>query len=170
MLPVEELAVIPTIDEVVDNSDRGEGVENTGSENLDNPGGNATVGELAVNLGAGESEEHLVEGGLSGSNVQGGDHQDLGKHGCIPCELRFRDAGNLKRHVDLVHMARLDPIPCPRPWCEAKFLILAEMNKHKVDCVLVCPYSDCMKRFIRSDKFAGHQRAHKVMAKRMADQ
>ena len=96
------------------------------------------------------------------------DH-NLGKHGCLPCGLTFRDSSNLRRHVQLVHTRRSEPIPCPRSWCEAKFDILAEMRQHKVNCMRVCPYEGCMKSFIRPEKFAAHLRSHSAMARRMTD-
>ena len=83
--------------------------------------------------------------------------------------MSFRDRGNLKRHVQLVHQARMDPIKCSRSWCKAEFTILAEMKKHLKDCYMVCPYADCLKTFIRPEKLAAHERGHLVMARRMAD-
>ena len=67
----------------------------------------------------------------------------------------------------LVHSARSKAIKCPRPWCELEFTILADMVKHRVGCLKVCP--TCSKTFQRSDKFNSHMRAHKIMEKRMLD-
>ena len=152
--------------EMVATSSGGEMVHtSTGEEMLDN-----SSGEVVINPTGGiqatspaESSGNVVE------DTQTRDHQDHGQHGCLPCGLSFRDTSNLRRHVDLVHGVRQDLIPCPRPWCQAKFSILAEMRQHKVECVMVCPYPNCRKAFIRPDKYAGHQRAHEAMAGRMAD-
>ena len=92
------------------------------------------------------------------------DH-DLGKYACLSCDMSFRGTPNLRRHVKLVHEARM--IPCP--WCKMDFNILAEMVSHKEICKKVCPYPDCGKKFKREDKFEGHLRAHLVMARRMSD-
>ena len=143
----------------------------------DEPEGDESEGDLAGGA--------LPVGGPPGGDLPGGYHpgelpggnfpgeepvnSDLGHHGCAPCGLAFRDTGNLKRHVQLVHRARLDMIKCPRPWCKAEFNILAEMREHKKGCFKVCPYTDCLKSFVRPDKFAAHQRSHLVMASRMAD-
>ena len=104
-----------------------------------------------------------------GGTGDGQEDHILGKHGCLSCGLAFRDSSNLRRHVQLVHTRRSEPIPCPRSWCEAKFDILAEMRQHKENCMKVCPYEGCMKSFIRPDKFAAHLRSHAVMARRMTD-
>ena len=76
------------------------------------------------------------------------DVRDLGMFGCLPCEMKFRDNANLIRHVELVHKARKQPVKCPRPWCNAEFLILKEMWAHKNLCMKVCPYPDCKKTFL----------------------
>ena len=43
------------------------------------------------------------------------DQSGLGKFGCIPCGMSFRDGGNLKRHVTLVHEVRVTPVKEPLP-------------------------------------------------------
>ena len=181
--------------EMMENIGVGQSVEYlAGRESEENLAG----GESEENLADGvESEEHIavgmseenIAGGVSEENVAGGEsekdqvgssgdlfegteasnHPDLGQFGCLPCQLSFRDTSNLKRHVELVHMVRLETIKCPRPWCKAQFNILAEMRQHKIGCVKVCPYTDCLKTFTRGDKFAAHERGHIVMARRMAD-
>ena len=93
----------------------------------------------------------------------------LGKYGCVPCGMKFRDRGNLKRHVKQMHEVRSTPVICPRTWCQAEFSILANMMKHKETCFLVCPYPGCQKTFRMESRFSAHQRAHLVMTRRMSD-
>ena len=93
----------------------------------------------------------------------------IGKYGCVLCAMSFRDTGNMGRHVKLMHEPRRNPVNCPRTWCKAEFNILAEMIRHKENCLLVCPYPGCLKKFGKENKFSAHQRAHQVMARRMGD-
>ena len=116
--------------------------------------------------GEGWSQEESGAGSVEGRQEEAGG-QDLGKHGCPPCGLKFRDSYNLKRHVQFVHEARQEPVSCPRPWCEQNFDILAEMKEHLRGCLKVC--SICLKTFDRLDKYAAHQRAHVRLARRMRD-
>ena len=135
---------------------------NVGDERVQDDG-------AVVDHGVGGGEEVAGAGGDEGWQEETGGLQvgDLGKHGCPPCGLKFRDSYNLKRHVQFVHGARQEPISCPRPWCEERFDVLAEMKEHLVTCLMVCP--TCMKTFVRSDKYAAHQRAHVRLARRMKD-
>ena len=98
-----------------------------------------------------------------------GDESDIGKYGCRPCGMAFRDLRNLKRHVRLMHEERTTPVKCPRTWCLAEFSALVEMMKHKETCLLMCPYTDCEKTFRREKLFSAHQRAHLVHIRRMSD-
>ena len=168
---------VALVDGESDGGERGVGVELGGGGN-DQAGGVSEADEESAGAGSG--------GGEGGQDVPGGDpvgqvigeadlfggglgSGDLGRFGCIPCMLSFRDRSNLKRHVQLVHQARLEAIKCSRSWCKAEFTILAEMKQHLKGCVMVCPYSDCLKTFIRPEKLAAHERGHLVMARRMAD-
>ena len=94
---------------------------------------------------------------------------ELGKHGCIPCNMAFKRSAHLKRHVDLVHKERSRPVICPRTWCAAQFSSVFEMIKHKQTCLLLCPYPDCQKSFKREALFSAHQRNHLAQTKRMSD-
>ena len=125
-------------------------------------GSGVTGEDRREDTGAGESCQEGIScaGDVDGIAV-------LGKHGCLPCGLKFRDNYNLKRHVQLVHDVRHEPVLCPRPWCQKEFNILAEMKAHLVTCLKVCP--SCMKTFDRLDKFTAHQRGHLRMARRMTD-
>ena len=69
------------------------------------------------------------------------DH-DLGKYACLSCDMSFRGTPNLRRHVKLVHEARMIPVSCPCPWCKMDFNILAEMVSYKEICKKVCPYPE----------------------------
>ena len=102
---------------------------------------------------------------------QAGDivHEAVGKFGCIPCDMSFRDVANMRRHVKLMHEPRLDPVRCPRTWCKAEFTNMVEMISHRRNCFLVCPAPGCFKTFQKEFHFATHQRYHKAMAKRMKD-
>ena len=119
--------------------------------------------------GNGHQPEPWDTPGLSGVVDAAGDLAPLGKHGCIPCNLGFRDASNLQRHVKLVHEKRNILVECPRTWCNAKFDVLAKMLEHKESCVLVCPYPGCQKTFRKEKRFDSHQRYHLAMARRMSD-
>ena len=77
----------------------------------------------------------------------------------------FRDMGNLKRHVLLVHGWREDALVCPRPWCDQLFHVVAELVQHKDGCLKFC--SACDRTFNRLDKFEAHLRGHETMRKRM---
>ena len=79
--------------------------------------------------------------------------------------ISHRDAGNLKRHVRLMHEARKDPIHCPRTWCRKEFFVHAEMRRHKAKCLKVCP--DCMKTFPWLNKYEAHLRGHMKKKERM---
>ena len=96
-------------------------------------------------------------------------HEAIGKFGCIPCDMSFRDVANMRRHVKLMHEPRLDPVSCPRTWCKAEFTNMVEMISHRKNCFLVCPAPGCFKTFQKEFHFATHQRYHKAMAKRMKD-
>ena len=98
------------------------------------------------------------------------DQSALGKFGCIPCGMSFRDSGNLKRHVSLVHQVRGTPVKCPRSWCEEEFFILVDMLRHKENCLKKCLYPDCIKEFKKQSRFDAHQRAQLVMTRRMIDE
>ena len=52
--------------------------------------------------------------------------ETLGRFACIPCRKSFRDAGNLKRHVESLHEARDELFKCSRSWCVKAFKTLAE--------------------------------------------
>ena len=91
------------------------------------------------------------------------------KFRCLPCGMSFRDSGNLKRHVRLKHEVRETAVKCPRTWCKEEFNILAEMDKHRETCRLLCPYAGCSKVFRKQSLFDAHQRAHLIMARRMSD-
>ena len=78
-----------------------------------------------------------------------------------------RDTGNLRRHVKLLHGVRKKAVRCPRPWCEMEFTILADMVKHKEECLKIC--TSCNKTFNRFDKYSAHLRAHNIMNQRMND-
>ena len=110
----------------------------------------------------------VAMGGVLGA-AQEQDLHALGKFGCQSCDMSFRDTGNLRRHVKLVHTSRMIPVKCPRSWCDAEFLILAHMLSHKEDCLRVCPYPGCVKKFSKQNRFDGHQRAHLTMTRRMID-
>ena len=133
--------------------------------------GSGDQGELAGGLHGPVEEVILVAVdivGLLGPD-QEQDLRGLGKFGCQSCEMSFRDTGNLRRHVKLVHTARVVPVKCPRYWCNAEFYILAEMTSHKENCLKVCPYPDCLKQFSKQKHFEAHQRAHLILARRMSD-
>ena len=83
--------------------------------------------------GAGGGSEDIVVGADEEEGVAAG----LGRYGCLPCGMKFRDTLNLRRHVRLVHEARKTPLKCPRPWCKSQFLILTEMWQHKANCMKV---------------------------------
>ena len=110
-----------------------------------------------------------VEGAHEHVQMDGDGVDNNGKFGCLPCGLAFRDTGNLRRHVRLVHEARSVPVRCPRTWCEEEFSILIEMRHHSKTCFLFCPYAGCSKKFRKQNLFDAHQRSHQVMARRMAD-
>ena len=134
--------------------------------------GSGDQGHLAGGLHGPVEEGNLVAvargGGVLGP-AQGQDLHGLGKFGCTSCDMSFRDTGNLRRHVKLVHTARVVPVKCPRFWCNAEFNILAKMMSHKENCLKVCPYPDCLKQFSKQKHFDAHQRAHLIMARRMSD-
>jgi hypothetical protein len=92
-----------------------------------------------------------------------------GKFGCLPCGMSFRDTGNLRRHVRLMHERRETGVQCPRTWCKEEFSIMAEMIRHKEICKLACPHAGCRKVFRKESLFSAHQRAHQIMARRMGD-
>ena len=126
--------------------------------------------------GVEDGEPDVLQEGESGGEVLVGnagdeEHSGLisGKFGCLPCGLSFRDTGNLRRHVRLVHEPRETAVQCPRTWCKEEFSILAEMIKHKEACKLACPQAGCLKFFTKESIFAAHQRAHVTMARRMGD-
>ena len=147
---------------VADEESAGGGLAGAGS------GGGAITGEGGQDVPGGDPVGQVIgEADLFGGGL--GENPDLGRFGCIPCMLSFRDRSNLKRHVQLVHQARLEAIKCSRSWCKAEFIILAEMKQHLKGCVMVCPYTDCLKTFIRPEKLAAHERGQLVMARRMAD-
>ena len=149
---------------VADEESAGGGLDGAAS------GGRAITGEGGQDVPGGDPVGQVIgEADLFGGGLGSGENPDLGRFGCIPCMLSFRDRNNLKRHVQLVHQARLEAIKCSRSWCKAEFIILAEMKQHLKGCVMVCPYSDCLKTFIRPEKLAAHERGHLVMARRMAD-
>ena len=112
----------------------------------------------------------LSEDGQIAAMGSAGDNLYLGKHGCVPCKMRFRDSGNLKRHVQLIHEKRDILVDCPRTWCNAKFSIFADMWRHKESCLMVCPYAGCSKAFRKEKRFESHQRSHQAMARRMSDE
>ena len=116
--------------------------------------------------GAGDGSEDIVVGADEEEGVAAG----LGRYGCLPCGMKFRDTLNLRRHVRLVHEARKQPVKCPRPWCKSQFLILTEMWQHKANCMKVCPFPACQRKFVREDKFASHERYHMTMVRRMQDE
>ena len=95
--------------------------------------------------------------------------EDPAKFKCVPCDMIFRDTSNLKRHVKLYHEQREQAVQCPRTWCDEKFSTLADMNRHKGTCMLVCPYDGCPKLFRKENRFEAHQRAHQIMTRRMMD-
>ena len=94
---------------------------------------------------------------------------DIGKFGCVPCDLSFRDLPNMRRHVMLMHEPRRDPVSCPRIGCMAEFSTMSEMTKHREMCWMACPYPGCDKKYRKKREFDAHQRAHLVMARRMKD-
>ena len=147
------------------------GGHGTGGCQEETCGGSHGVGGYQEDDGAGGYDGTGGYDGAGGDDWQdvpdGQQDRDLGKHGCPPCGLKFRDSYNLKRHVLYVHGARQDLVSCPRPWCEQKFDVLAKMKEHLVGCLKVC--SICLKTFNRNDKYAAHQRAHVRMARRMKD-
>ena len=118
---------------------------------------------------AGTIEEDVTFGDIAGGEGTdfgvGGTDRLLGRFGCDPCEKAFRDSGNLKRHVLLVHGRRDQPLVCPRPWCDELFHVLAELNQHTKMCLKTC--DGCGKTFNRRDKFEAHRRAHEAMNRRM---
>ena len=117
---------------------------------------------VACVVAVGEGTDELVQRECDG--VVG-----IGKFGCLPCGLTFRDTANLRRHVRLVHEARDFPVKCPRTWCDKEFAVLREMRQHSQNCFLICPHAGCTKTFRKENLFAAHQRAHQVMARRMTD-
>ena len=110
-------------------------------------------------------DEEAGETGSAGDMGQSAN----GRFGCVPCGLSFRDTGNMRRHVRLLHEPRKDPVTCPRIGCKAVFSIMADMLKHKDICVMTCPYPGCVKTFKKKVKFDSHQRGHKIFADRMMD-
>ena len=135
-----------------------------------------TGGDNPMSGGEDGEPEELHEGeSVAGEVLVGyaGDEEHSGlissKFGCLPCGLSFRDTGNLRRHVRLVHEQREIAVQCPRTWCKEEFSILAEMIKHKEVCKLACPQAGCLKFFTKESLFAAHQRAHVTMSRRMGD-
>ena len=126
---------------------------------------------------AGE-EDQEVTGGAEQEIAGGGDHLVAGgedpevagaEFRCLPCGKTFRDRANMERHWRLIHGQRETPLLCPRTWCFQEFDSVAEQRKHKDNCWLLCPYEGCSKTFNRERFFAAHQRAHKIMERRMMD-
>ena len=134
-----------------------------------------TSGKNVVNMVEEDGEADLAgeEGAtndLVAEEIADGSDQDASKQfRCIPCNKSFRDTANLRRHEKLIHQQRETPLPCPRTWCLEEFYTVADVKKHKDTCWLVCPYEGCSKVFDRERFFAAHQRAHKILAKRMVD-
>ena len=93
----------------------------------------------------------------------------LGKFGCIPCEMSFRDQCNLRRHVKTMHEPKLVPLSCPRTWCKAEFYTMVDMINHRRSCLLACPYPGCSLTFMWQYRFDAHKRSHQTMEKRMRD-
>ena len=120
-----------------------------------------------VNQMGGDGAELQLEADLC--RQAGGDMDQVSdaKFGCIPCGMKFRDVANLRRHVKLIHEPRMIPVNCPRTWCKSTFSTVADMFKHRKNCMLACP--ECGKTFQKVARFDAHQRYHKKMARRMAD-
>lgn len=96
-----------------------------------------------------------------GEPEDGGDVGALGKHGCVTCNMSFRD---VRKHEE-----RSSPVACPRTWCTAEFSILADMIRHKATCLMMCPYPNCHKGFKYEKVFAAHRRGHLTRDRRMSD-
>ena len=93
------------------------------------------------------------------------DIPDNAKFCCLPCGLSFRDTGNLRRHVDLMHTVRKKAMACPRTWCSMEFFIRSEMLTHKISCLKVC--SKCQKSFKWIGNYESHLRNHVALERRM---
>ena len=146
---VQEVVLDEADGEIVEVGDHTDNVENVNE-----------AGDLAVAVDGAEDQEVSGGGDREGADAQ---------FKCHLCAKSFRDTPNLERHNKLIHHQRETPLQCPRTWCCQEFYIVAELREHKDNCWLVCPYEGCPKTFKRERFFAAHQRAHKIMDKRMMD-
>ena len=114
--------------------------------------------ELALMNTAGESHEDpqvQADHGqpdtapVSTSNV-------IKKFNCPYCgEEGFRDAFNLKRHVDRVHLV---PIKCMI--CDVTFVDKYNYLKHANNCFFICPRAECTFHTKKKSRFESHMRSH----------
>ena len=167
----EELSEELHIGDAEEDSERVAGSAGAGGEDSRHLEMRVTGAEDQVAGAAEESSGHSeVRVAGAGEGSEEGAAAGLGRYGCLPCGMKFRDTLNLRRHVRLVHEARKTPVKCPRPWCKSQFLILTEMWQHKANCMKVCPFPACQRKFVREDKFASHERYHMTMVRRMQDE
>ena len=114
-------------------------------------------------------DSDMPELGFENSGQANPDLAALGKFGCIPCDMSFRDQCNLRRHVKRMHEPKLVPISCPRTWCKAEFSTMMEMINHRKNCLLACTSPGCSLTFMWQYRYDAHQRFHRRMEKRMKD-
>ena len=60
-----------------------------------------------------EMKQMVMEGMKAGASDDPAEDHDMGKYACLSCDRSFRGTPNLRRHVKLVHEARMIPVSCP---------------------------------------------------------
>ena len=77
---------------------------------------------------------------------------------CLVCQKKFRDKGNLGRHVASLHTSNPEAWQCSKSFCVQQFLTQWEMIIHRRLCVFTCARCGWTTNRTGEDRTIGHER------------